>query len=393
MKITVPDIPATAIDRQLVIESRAMLQHALASGIRVPPDLIAAIVQSPEPPQGDVRAWAQAHAQLAEMVAPATPRMLALLAASPEDRSAWRRLGNVPLVRQLMYVAIGTLIAFIALTLSPYIQDPHAGNMYASSGWPLLVNEAFYLCAAAMGACFSNLFEAITQVLRARFDPLTEYFYWMRFLLGLIAGLLLATILEVNVEAHETSDAGFRLGAAGLALVGGFSANVLYRVLTRLTESVELMLVGRASAQVPESWRAAATQTEQRTAQDRLSMVREILALRGQVGDDASPEMRARIDAFLERMLDSLPGAVSGVKALAPAASAQAETTNGEAAATPGDESAASAATAGGAAATPGEAGAPPAAGDGTTEGSGAEGSASSAPAGDTGRAGGSSSS
>jgi hypothetical protein len=318
MKHTIPDIPAALIGRQLVIESRAMLQHALASGMRVPADLIAAVVQSAEPPHGDARAWADAHAQLADMVAPATPRMLTLLAASPEDRTAWRRLGNVPLVRQLMYVAIGSLVAFIALSMSPYIQDPRNGNMYSSSGWPLLVNEAFYLCAAAMGASFANLFEAITQVLRARFDPLTEYFYWMRFLLGLIAGLLLATVLEVNIEVNETADAGARLGAAGLSLVGGFSANLLYRVLTRLTESVELMLVGRTAAQTPETWRTAATHTEQRATQDRMAVVREMLALRGQLGDGTPAEVQARIDALLERLLGALGGSTHGFKALAP---------------------------------------------------------------------------
>jgi hypothetical protein len=353
MKYTVPDIPASLIDRQLVIESRAMLQHALASCIRVPPELLVAVVQTPEPPEGDVRVWGQAHAQLADMVSPATPRMLALLAATPEDRTAWRRLGNVPLVRQLMYVAIASLIAFIGLTLSPYIQDPRLGNIYTSDGWPLLVHELFYLCAAAMGASFANLFEAITQVLRARFDPLTEYFYWMRFLLGLIAGLLLATLFEVNIEAQQTTDATFRLGAAGLSLAGGFSANLLYRVLMRVTESVELLLVGRMGPPAAENWRTTATQTEQRTAQDRLNLAREIMELRNQLGDGTPEEARARIDEFLERLLGSMAGGVSGIKALAPGATDQG------AAAASGEDTG----TTSGDADTPGDAGAPAPAG------------------------------
>jgi hypothetical protein len=376
MKYTVPDIPASSIDRQLVIESRAMLQHALASGIRVPPDLLAAVVQTPEPPAGDVRVWGQAHTQLSDMVAPATPRMLALLAASPEDRTAWRRLGNVPLVRQLMYVAIASLIGFIGLTLSPYVQDTRLGHIYTSDGLPLLVNELFYLCAAAMGASFANLFEAITQVLRARFDPLTEYFYWMRFLLGLIAGLLLATVFEVNIHAEETTDATFRLGAAGLALVGGFSANVLYRVLNRLTESVEHLLVGRIGAQTPENWRTAATQTEQRTAQDRLSLAREVVELRNQL-DNSTPEAaRASMDAFIDRLLGTMAGGVSGVTALAPGAT-------DEGAATPSSEDAALAPADANA---PGESDAPAPTGAPAAD-------AGSSPAGDAGKPGTSSSS
>lgn len=381
MQPTIPDIPASAIDRQLVIESRAMLQHALASGMRVPPDLLAAAVQTPEPPAGDVRVWAQTHAQLADMVAPATPRMLTLLAASPEDRTAWRRLGNVPLVRQLMYVAIASLIAFVGLTLSPYIHDPRNGNIYTSSSWPLLVNELFYLCAAAMGASFANLFEAITQVLRARFDPLTEYFYWMRFLLGLIAGLLLATLFEANIEPSQTTDATHRLGAAGLALAGGFSANVLYRVLTRVTESVELLLVGRVGAQVPESWRTAATQTEQRTAQDRLGLARGVVELRNQLGGDIPEEARARIDAFVDHLLGSMTGSELG-RAQAPAATdEEAAAPATEDAATPGDADA------------PAGASTPEPAGPETSAGLEAGAGASSAQAGDAGKAGTSSSS
>jgi hypothetical protein len=345
MKKSDHEISAAIIDRQLVTESRVMLRHALSSGLRVAPDVLATVLQSAEPPKGDARLWAKAHAQLADMVAPATPRLIAELADNPEDRRPWRRLGNVSLVRQLVFVAIGSLIGFVALNLSPYVHDPRYGNMFASSGLPLLVNELFYLCAAALGASFANLFEAIPLVLRARFDPLSEYFYWVRFLLGLIAGLVLATVLEADIEPQEMTGAGARLGAAGLALVGGFSSNLLYRVLTRLTESVELLLLGRFGAQAPEKERTAAKPGEPRPAEDPMVMARELMELRGQLGD-ASPELVGRVDALIARMLASAagsehePGALRALPAAAPAAEATAGTADATAGTTDAEGSA-----------------------------------------------------
>ena len=151
--------------------------------------------------------------------------------------------------------------------------------------------------------------------------------------------------VDARLEGAVATGATERFSAAVLALVGGFSANVLYRVLARISESVELLLVGRVAAQVPESARTAAAQAEQRAAQDRMAAVREVLALRSQLGNDMTEAARARLDAFIERQLGSMTGSgpdmVSDVRALPPGDPDEQAAATGADATPPPDEPAA----------------------------------------------------
>ena len=57
------------------------------------------------------------------------------------------------------------------------------------SGHVLLYNLLFLIAAAGLGASFQALFQANRYVVAGTFDPKYESSYWIRFVLGLIAGL------------------------------------------------------------------------------------------------------------------------------------------------------------------------------------------------------------
>ena len=119
-------LPANlSVREQLVHESVAMAQYALASGMIVPPASIATLEQAraaPAETSSDIAAIVKVHDQLSKLVAPATPRALLLLGP---DHAANNRgglkamLGSVGLVRRMMIAAIVSMVIYIGTGLTP----------------------------------------------------------------------------------------------------------------------------------------------------------------------------------------------------------------------------------------------------------------------------------
>jgi len=213
-------------------ECEAMAKHALESGSSLPASIVQTLnkFHCSEPnshADEDLEKLTTAHAQLVKIVAPARPETLLLLAAENEQNLFCRTLGPVPLIRHLTVMAVILLAAFATMT----ILGP--GKAY---------DMAYYLIAAGLGGTFFGLYKANRYIVANTFDPTYAFSYWIRITLGLIAGLILATLIFPNgVESGDT----LPLTPALIALLGGFSADVLYRILARLVEVLELLVQGQ----------------------------------------------------------------------------------------------------------------------------------------------------
>lgn len=230
----------------IVQACEAMVRYALASGRPVPEPVVETVQEAiqassdgGQPP--DLDRLVRAHAELVQIVAPATPRTILLLSQERESRLAM--LGPVRLVRHMLIVVIVLLVAFVLLATSPDVNHG-SGDIFTSSGVPLLLNELFLLTAGGLGAAFSSLFTASRYIKAGTYDPKHESTYWLRLILGLMAGLLLPALIPMG-------DAG-ELSKPLLALVGGFSASVLYRILERLVQTVESLVRGETHDQQAE---------------------------------------------------------------------------------------------------------------------------------------------
>jgi hypothetical protein len=183
----------------------------------------------------DIEALTTIHGILSEMVAPALPRSIVLLDASTSIPSPFSWISTVPLLRRLMFVAIISLIGFVALALSPYV-DPNGGDLFTSDGFPLLVNLLFFIASAGLGASFSTLFQANQYIIQGTFDNKYETSYWIRLLVGIIAGLILACLIPLDPETIKQLNG---LGRPMLALLGGFSASLVHRILNLFVDALE----------------------------------------------------------------------------------------------------------------------------------------------------------
>ncbi len=335
---------------QLADEVQAMASHALATGMTVPPRVLRVALQVDgtdlavlNPAQ--LSELMAAHETLRQLVAPATPRTLALIAADAarERRFDWLpSLGPVRLVRSLTATGLLFLVALIVLGLSEDVSRD-SGGILEDSGWTLLQNLLFMLCAAGLGAVFAALFSVGRYLADGTYDPNYESSYWINIVLGLIAGLLLAELIPETFDLHsvEGSEAAeFNFARPVLALVGGFSATVVFRILRKLVEAVESVFRGNVQETVAAQtevarYRLAAQQTEDRIRlSTRLAQLQQSLTA-GATND----EIAATVDELLEQVLPTGLGATP-LEARAPDSSSPAGGTDAAdtATATSGDE-------------------------------------------------------
>lgn len=327
------DTAHASLRRQILRECEEMAEHAFASGLRVPAQVmqvveaaVAASLQAQKETGADepydatgeeIRRLTQAHEQLAKIVAPATPRGLVILADSRNDGSLLGALGPVPFIRHMMVVAIVSLIAFITLASISWVDgDVHIGKT-VEEWWKVLGNEVFLICAAAMGASFASLFQANQYIASRNYDPQHEVSYWIKFVVGLMAGLMLCLLIPLDLGAESTTaDA---LEKPLLALLGGFSASAVHRILNRLVETVESLVRGSSKEMLAAAEEQARVQAQAQTEQMRLRMASSLMSIQQQMNSGTHPdEVRARLDGMLNGMIPDR------VDEIAPAAAAPA---------------------------------------------------------------------
>ncbi len=183
----------------------------------------------------DIEELTNIHGMLSEMVAPALPRSIVLLDTSTSVPSPFNWISTVPLLRRLMFVAVVSLIGFVLLALSPDV-NPNGGNLFTSDGSALLINLLFFIASAGLGASFSTLFQANEYIIQGTFDTKYETSYWIRLLVGIMAGLILACLIPMDPATIQELNG---LGRPMLALLGGFSASLVHRILNLLVGALE----------------------------------------------------------------------------------------------------------------------------------------------------------
>jgi hypothetical protein len=290
---------------RLTRECEAMTQYALSMGHAVPaevmelldralssldtqtgprlaaPDRDASKAEATSPDVPALVATSRAHAALAVIIAPATPE--AVLAIS-DDHMLHPRLtsfGPVPIARQMLGLALVSLIAMLGVSLSPEINDTNmTKTLLDLSGFPLVAVELFLLSAGSLGSCFANL-QRINQFLsEGTYDPKSQSTYWTRWVMGIISGIILSQLVyDVFLESSPSPAGGVTapavIGQPLLALLGGYSVDVVHSILNRLTNAVGSIFRGSEEGS-PGSKRSLADAN--RSMQERLNTAVSIAA-------------------------------------------------------------------------------------------------------------------
>ena len=294
------------LEKQVLLAAEAMVRYALASGLRVPASVVDTVRRAdstyrhaPDEEIPEFDALLRAHAELVRLVAPATPRTIQLVAEG--RRSRLSMLGPVRLVRQMLIAVVVLLVAFVLLAMSPDV-NAKSGDPLTSSGWALLVNEMFFIALGGLGAAFSALFTAYRYISEGTYDPKYESTYWLRFILGLMAGLLLPALIPIGGGADDST-----LTKPLLALLGGFSAAMLYRVLERLVTTVESLVRGDSRELRAAEREAVTARAVAEAGRERLAIVTELRRLQDRVRGDGDARISDALDQLVEALLSGPP--------------------------------------------------------------------------------------
>ena len=319
-----------SVRSRLVDECEAMARHALGSGKAPPAWVLEAIERAraetdrrasvilqtikepqngeasgpdrPRPtptpaPTGGLDELVRAHTTLSRIVSPATPRGLLLLSRGHRE-GRLKALGPVRLIRQMLVVVIVMLVMFVVLAISPDVNST-SGDIFKSSGIPLLFNELFYIAAGGLGAAFYALFTAYRYIAEGTYDTKYESSYWIRFILGLIAGVLLPSLIPISSNGGASS-----VRRPLLALLGGFSAALLYRILQRFVQTVEALAEGDSRPADMAKAEAATARAVAQVGEDRLVLVGDLVRLRDGLATGESPaHLKASIDKLLSELV------------------------------------------------------------------------------------------
>jgi hypothetical protein len=245
------------------------------------------------------------HGQLAQIVKPALPQTLRLIhEQTVKKKGRWsfwgnwkKKLGPVPLVQNMVITAIISLIAYISFSVGADAFKPSDTSMLITT-MDSLADLLVLLCAAGLGASYLALYSANRFVVEGTYDPKYNSSYWIRFVLGLISGVILAEVIsQLNTNLEQ-------FGKDLLALIGGFSASVVYRILTRLVEAVESIFMGDESERIAAQEQASRAKLEEQNAQERLVIGADLMQLSQKIGTELDTEnTKKEINKIFDKLM------------------------------------------------------------------------------------------
>ncbi|MDB6025454.1 MAG: hypothetical protein JWM68_1677, partial [Verrucomicrobiales bacterium] len=302
------------VGAELLRDCQVMAKFAFRNGKQVPGEIVetlqtfAAAQTAASLAALDIKKLSLVHDRLTQIVAPASPLTIQLFEEEATKGRVKTFLGPVPLVRQMMGLAAFFLICIVALSLSPDLYSKATnGDMFESSGWPLFLNEAFLICAAGLGATFAALFQVNRYIVTSTYDPKYESCYWIKFALGLIAGFTLSELIDIHATTNPPGVGD--LTRPVLAMVGGFSATVVYRILSRLTQTVESLFEGDAKEILAQQQETFKTRMSQQLNQDRLKLAAGLIDLQKLAAAGANGQLKDKLDQVLSDLVPIQLGA------------------------------------------------------------------------------------
>lgn len=264
------------------------------------------------------------HNTLAKIIAPASPKTVLLIAREEIKGKVMLFLGPVPLIRRLMVMAILSLFGLISLSLSEEVNNVNmALSMFENDGLVLFKIQTILLASAGLGASFAGLFRANKYIVDGTFDPKYETSYWVRFVVGLMAGIIITQLIPIDMtglsetmagdgtlESRNEEQTGFAMMKITMALLGGFSADLVYKILNRLVETVQSFISPPPPPLDPKQFQeAAGIEYEKQILQAKSDNAQALTTMQQQLlqPENVNPEKIMEITGQLIAKLNDKP--------------------------------------------------------------------------------------
>lgn len=252
---------------------------------------------------------ADIHNELTEKVDPATPGAILLIESEMKKGRPWRHyiglrfLGPVKIVRAMMGASIFMLAAFLIFACFEVVNlDNLAQGLFVLHGKELLYNLLFLLSSAGIGASFAALFEVRTYITKRTYDTVYATDYWIRFILGLVSGLILAELVPVQDLIESESYIG-DLARPVLAMLGGFSVQAVYRVLQRIVHTLETLVQGREIQNEAEMKAKVKEESKKQNLKTRTAFLSHLAEIQKVISQgDETDKIKATVDDVFKKI-------------------------------------------------------------------------------------------
>ena len=128
--------------------------------------------------------------------------------------------------------------------------------------------------------------------------------YWARIILGLIAGLMLAELIPLKLfgGSQEVS----KLTKPLLALLGGFSATIVHRILTKIIEMIESVFKANVQDTVDAAVADESRRSEENLFKQKMGYASNLVEIQNMLKDSSTdPEVAKKVDTLILEMQES----------------------------------------------------------------------------------------
>ncbi|AXT51637.1 hypothetical protein D1818_12615 [Aquimarina sp. BL5] len=235
----VPGISKEIID-ELSNEINNMLSFAIYNGITINTEVNTLIQNS------SVDDLINAHNLLCKNIAPATPKSIEYTKKLYRQGKEKTLFSTLPLVRNLIFLSLFFLAAFIITGLSPDVNnDSLDKGIMDNQGIPLLLNLGFLTAISGLGVLFYLLKSVSVAVKNGTLVPEDTIYYIALIVLGIIAGLISSEIISF----YQKDAQDINLFNKGLmALIGGFSSDAIFSILQGIIDRIKAIFIPSSSA-------------------------------------------------------------------------------------------------------------------------------------------------
>lgn len=212
-----------------------MLSYAVYNGITIKTKINALIQNS------SVDDLINAHNIMCKNVAAATPKSIAfatILYKSKKDKSL---LNKLPLVRNLILLALLFLAIFIAIGSFTHVNnDSLDEGIMNNSGLQLLLNIGYLCSISGLGVIFYLLKSVSSSLQKRALLPEQAIEYIAQIVLGVIAGLFLSEILFTYITDPNKINL---FNKSILTLIGGFSSDAIFSILQGVIDRIKSIFI------------------------------------------------------------------------------------------------------------------------------------------------------
>jgi hypothetical protein len=170
------------------------------------------------------------YSKLTEIVAPASP--LSIEFTKPSVGFFFKGKKTIPIIRMMWLMSLFFLAGLIVSRLEILPADV------------ALPVSLFF--ASGLGAYFFSLYTANRYVVTRTFDPKYVTFYYNRIIIGILSGYILANIIDVKTLLNISENVFTQFSPYVIAILGGFSADAVMKILNRIVAMLVTMVEGDA---------------------------------------------------------------------------------------------------------------------------------------------------